>query len=124
MVLTQEGLRHIAARAWTMPDGTRAEIYLLQFSTRSFAESYRGDAMSANLAEAPCFQGDDSSTPDRPGIAVMFPFAETGSSGATQLRYAYIGSGDTLGLVVLSHKGTTPVVPFRQTITLQAQLLG
>ena len=29
--LNDEGLRHIAARAWTMPDGTRAEVYLLQF---------------------------------------------------------------------------------------------
>lgn len=124
--LTQEGLRHIAARAWTMPDGTRAEIYLLQFSTLAYAERYRGVASAARLASSAFSASDlDSALDDRQGGPILYPFSANGPSSGNQFRFAYIGAGDTLGLVILSHKGTAPpVMPFRQTITLQAQLLG
>jgi hypothetical protein len=36
--LTDDGLRHIAARGWTTPDGTQTRIYLLQFSTAVAAD--------------------------------------------------------------------------------------
>ena len=35
---SRRGLRHIAGRAWTMPDGTRTEIYLVQFLSNAYAE--------------------------------------------------------------------------------------
>jgi len=40
------------------------------------------------------------------------------------VRFARIVVGDTFALVVQSRKGTTPAVPFHQTVALQAQLLG
>lgn len=123
--LTQEGLRHIGARAWTMPDGTRAEIYLLQFSSAPYAECYRLEVDTSHLALAPNMRTDlDSALVERDGGPELYAFEGKGPSEGLQVRYAYISAGDTIGLVVLSHKGTVPVVPFRQTITLQAQLLG
>ncbi len=37
--LTDVGLRHIAARGWTTPDGTHTRIYLLQFDTATVADN-------------------------------------------------------------------------------------
>ncbi|MCZ4120864.1 hypothetical protein [Streptomyces sp. H39-S7] len=123
--LVQEGLRHIAARAWTMPDGTRAEIYLLQFSTGTYVERYRDELSRTPLDGAPTVDTDrDLDSNGAMAGASLYQYVESGSSGAAQLRYGLISAGDTLGLVVLSHAGAMPAVPFRQTITLQAQLLG
>lgn len=122
--LTKEGLRHIAARAWTMPDGTRAETYLLQFSTAPHSERYRTDVNITPLARATEVEGDlDSQLAGIDAGPVVYPFEGQGANKIS-VRYAYIAAGDTLGVVVLSHAGAVPAVLFRQTVTLQAQLLG
>lgn len=123
--LTQEGLRHIAARAWTMPDGTRAETYLLQFSSAAYSDRYRIDFNSTHLAQAPDVRSDLDSAlgAGEAGASILYAFEGQGPHGI-RVRYAFISAGDTIGVVVLSHKDAMPVVPFRQTITLQAQLLG
>ncbi|MCM2427058.1 hypothetical protein [Streptomyces sp. RKAG337] len=123
--LTQEGLRHIAARAWTMPDGTRAETYLLQFSSAAYSDRYRIDFNTTHLAQVPDVRSDLDSAlgAGEAGASILYAFEGQGPHGI-QVRYAFISAGDTIGVVVLSHKDTMPVAPFRQTITLQAQLLG
>ncbi|MEW2633809.1 hypothetical protein AB0903_19665 [Streptomyces sp. NPDC048389] len=40
--LTEGGLRHIAARGWSMPDGTSARIFLLRFHTSALAGHFFG----------------------------------------------------------------------------------
>ncbi|MEU3461629.1 hypothetical protein ABZ721_17010 [Streptomyces sp. NPDC006733] len=123
--LAKEGLRHIAARAWTMPDGTRAEVYLLQFATSAYSDRYRVDAAITSLELAPSMAGDlGSQTAASEGGPITYAFEGRNSTSSMKVRYSYIAAGDTLGVVVLSHAGAMPAVPFRQAITLQAQLLG
>ncbi|QNA78135.1 hypothetical protein C8250_024065 [Streptomyces sp. So13.3] len=88
-------------------------------------DRYRNELSYTRLDGAPTVDEErDLGTNGAETGAVVYQYVESGPSEEAQLRYAYISAGDTIGLVVLSHKGTVPVVPFRQTITLQAQLLG
>ncbi|MFI7342332.1 hypothetical protein ACIBUY_30870 [Streptomyces sp. NPDC050085] len=127
--LKDGGLRHIAARGWTMPDGTHTRIYLLRFTTRGFAHDYRGAVASnsAALIGAPdtvedysWAAGDLNENP----YTVIGAQEEKRPYGKEQVRQAFIEAGDVYALVVQSRKGTTAKVPFQQTVVLQNQLLG
>ncbi|MFB7286466.1 hypothetical protein [Actinacidiphila glaucinigra] len=125
--LEQNTLRHIAARAWTMGDGTRAEVYLLQFATLG----YSGDAKDTFVLDGTPAQADsadydtewESTWLDDPELHPSL-FDEDKPRGAEHVRYGYVQAGDVLAVVVLSKAGTQPAVPFHQTVLLQAQLLG
>ncbi|WP_257004835.1 hypothetical protein [Streptomyces sp. Tue6028] len=130
-LLTDYGLRHIAARGWTAADGTRTRIYLLQFDTAAVAE----DLASTQLANYDSAQfavrgvtgtERDEKFPERAAVDEITRFAYTESKpyGAEQVREAYLSAGDTVALVVQSHKGLAKAVPFQQTVILQSQLLG
>ncbi|MFJ2888936.1 hypothetical protein ACIO53_23110 [Streptomyces sp. NPDC087305] len=129
--LTDDGLRHIAARGWTTPDGTHTRIYLLQFDTATVADGL----VSGNLAgfASPTYpvNGADSYEPDDtfPDAAKVtsvssVPYAEVKPYGAEQVRLAFVTAGDTVAMIVQSRKGEANPVPFQQTVTLQSQLLG
>ena len=129
--LTDDGLRHIAARGWTTPDGTHTRIYLLQFDTAVAADelfspgliSY--DSPVYALDGAPATTYDDSvSTEILDGHVKASAYVEDKPVGPADVRQAYLSAGDTLGLIVQSRKGTAKAVPFKQTLTLQSQLLG
>jgi hypothetical protein len=128
--LTDDGLRHIAARGWTTPDGTRTRIYLLQFDTAAVAD----DLLNRDLAgaEAPTYPlrgatqyATDEGFPAGSEVkdVTLFPYAETAPYGPEQMRLAYLTAGDTLAVIVQSGKGRAAAVPFRQTVTLQSELL-
>ncbi|MEU5532637.1 hypothetical protein [Streptomyces sp. NPDC020362] len=130
-VLTDRGLRHIAARGWTMPDGTRTRIYLLQFDTGLLAGTVQQDEFSGYDETAHALRGAprsklDEQFPERAQIPNVLHYAydEPRPYGAEQVRQAYILSGDVVGLVVQSRKGGAKAVPFQQTVVLQEQLLG
>lgn len=129
-LLTDRGLRHIAARGWTTPDGTHTRIYLLQFNTAAMVDIFDEDLF-----------GYESPTYALRGAAEVehddeFPVAATHRDvkrraydeakpyGGEQTRQAYLTAGDVLGLVVQSRKGKAAAVPFQQTVVLQSQLLG
>lgn len=124
LVLKDEGLRHIAAEGWTMPDGTRTEVYLLQFISAGYLVE------TVNGVQSLTVKGVGESDADGtvlsaaiPAAIVVNAYGETGAdTGGT--RYAYLRAGDAVALVVQSRPGTTAEVPFRQTVQLQAQLLG
>ena len=127
--LTDQGLRHIAARGWTTPDGTHTRIYLLQFDTATVA-----DEVSKGLAgyAAPTYpvRGADGyeSDDDFPDAAKITnvslqPYVETKPYGAEQVRLGFVTAGDTLAMIVQSKKGQAEAVPFQQTVTLQSELL-
>jgi hypothetical protein len=123
--LRQQGLRHIAARSWTSADGTRTDVYLLQFLSSGYADLY------AQTISADRLKGVDDTAKDAGVAAKVIPedvavdaFAESAPYGATATRYAVLHAGDVIGLVVQSRKGSVAEVPFRQTVRLQAQLLG
>ncbi|MYS22613.1 hypothetical protein GA0115240_142514 [Streptomyces sp. DvalAA-14] len=121
--LKDDGLRHIAAEGWTMPDGTRTEVYLLQYISSGHLQlsDVRGADLKGVTTNAP-----DNSVPSRsvPTDISVSAYAEV-KPDAGDTRYAYAVAGDTLALIVQSRTGgPVPEVPFRQTVRLQAQLLG
>lgn len=125
--LEQNTLRHIAARAWTMGDGTRAEVYLLQFATWGYSsdvkDKFVADGAPAKAAAADYDTEWESTWLDDPELHISL-FDEDKPRGAEHVRYGYVQAGDVLAVVVLSKAGTQPAVPFHQTVLLQAQLLG
>ncbi|WP_228984101.1 hypothetical protein [Streptomyces sp. DH12] len=129
--LADYAVRHVAARGWRMPDGTTCRIYLLRFSTADLATEFSQEEIGAGLSPdaaltaAPETWLDESWQWDDvvPHIT-LHVYDERGSRGPEHTRQAYILAGDTVALVVQSRKGSAAAVPFRQTVLLQAQLLG
>ncbi|WP_406726726.1 hypothetical protein WJ438_21800 [Streptomyces sp. GD-15H] len=129
--LDSHALRHIAARGWTMPDGTRTRIYLLRFNTAAVVDELVEDGFLPVSSPKYRLRGAevsefDEGLPARARVDGVrrYPYVETGAHGAEQVRQAYLTAGDTLALVVHSRKGGAEAVPFRQTVVLQSQLLG
>ncbi|MFD5539829.1 hypothetical protein ACFWIJ_18940 [Streptomyces sp. NPDC127079] len=129
--LTDSGLRHVAARGWTTPDGTHTRVYLLQFDTAAIAQhTFDTDFTSYDAPKYPV-RGGDAYEPDQdfPVAAQLdrvhtAPIRETKPYGAEEVREAYLAAGDTVALVVQSRKGSALAVPFEQTVTLQGELLS
>lgn len=130
--LRDGGLRHIAARGWTMPDGTSSRVYLLRFNSTGFAQAflddrYIGGSAGDPLAGAADADLDESWSGDgKVEGTTAHVFAEAKPFGSAQVRQSYLVAGDTVALIVQSRKGSggTPRVPFHQTVILQNQLLG
>ncbi|MDX3097169.1 hypothetical protein PV417_21905 [Streptomyces sp. ME19-03-3] len=122
----QNALRHIAARAWTTGDGTRAEVYLLQFETFGYSSYAKEILTDCALAKAEVADYDSDWEPELvedPQLYISV-FDEDKPRGAEHVRYAYVQAGDVLAVIVLSRPGTQPAVPLHQAVLLQAQLLG
>ncbi|MGW5353868.1 hypothetical protein ACWERV_25540 [Streptomyces sp. NPDC004031] len=124
--LKEGGLRHIAARGWTMPDGTRGQVYLLQFISRAYADRYLQNQgttppQGVSAGEKDTAPGDLA----HPQGTAVHAFAEKTPYGPEMTRYAAVGGGDTVAVVLLTRKGgAAPEQAFAQTVALQAQLLG
>ncbi|MFD0315868.1 hypothetical protein [Streptomyces flavalbus] len=131
-VLRDYGVRHIAARGWTMPDGTRGRVYLLRFDTAAVADEVY--AQELFLSGSPRYEVrgvDVGSLPDggfKPPKALydleIQAFDEAKPYGRERVRQAYISAGDVLAVIVLSGKDGVAEIPFQQTVVLQGQLLG
>ncbi|MET7287711.1 hypothetical protein [Streptomyces sp. NPDC005573] len=129
--LTDNGLRHIAARGWTAQDGTRTRIYLLQFGTAAVAENllnveleqYAGPVHPVRGASSYELDGGFPPASRIPDVTLV-PYAEVKPYGKEQIRLAYVSAGDTLAMIVQSRAGSAAAVPFRQTVTLQSELLA
>lgn len=130
--LNDSALRHIAARGWTMPDGTSSRVYLLQFNSVAFSTAFQ-DQLFGNEAFPQPLDGlteaaADNAWPGTGGVEYTTPrvYTEAKPYGAEQVRHAYVLAGDTVALVVHTRKGAagTEAVPFHQTVVLQNQLLG
>ncbi|MFJ4516930.1 hypothetical protein [Streptomyces sp. NPDC088816] len=131
--LTDHGLRHIAARGWTMRDGTHTRIYLLQFNSAAVVDhlvgsdtgitAYDGPAHRVRGAEVSVFDEDFPARAEVDDIGYSV-YAEAKPYGAEQVRQAYLSAGDTLAVVLQTRKGTAPAVPFQQTVILQSELLA
>ncbi|MFF1835376.1 hypothetical protein ACFVXE_14375 [Streptomyces sp. NPDC058231] len=130
-LLDDSALRHIAARGWTMPDGTRSKVYLLQFNSTAYAQGLRDDTYLSSTPGIPLdwpkeLQMDESWKAS--GYApetYVYAFGET-KTGKGRIHEAYVQAGDTLALVIHSQQGKkiAEQIPFRQTLILQDQLLG
>ncbi|MEU9333802.1 hypothetical protein AB0D49_11665 [Streptomyces sp. NPDC048290] len=129
--LTDTGLRHIAARGWTTPDGTRTRIYLLRFGTAEVVDVEI--ATDAVAFVTPAYQPVgaheseyDESFPERARVPDIerVAYAEPAPYGAEQVRQAYLAAGNVYAVIVQSRAGGVADVPFHQTVVLQSQLLG
>ncbi|MFD7134181.1 hypothetical protein [Streptomyces sp. NPDC059894] len=129
--LADAGLRHIAARGWTTPDGAGTRVYLLRFDSVSVTEEMLSNAFTNYTTPVypprggELYERDDSF----PDVSLnehllLSPYVEAKPYGAEQVRLAYVGAGDVMAVIVQSRKGTMPVVPFHQTVVLQGQLLA
>ena len=129
--LSDNGLRHIAGRGWSTPDGTHTRIYLLQFDTAAVADDLFGADIAPYGSPGFALRGatdsvSDEDFPDGARIEDITTsvYVESKPYGTEQTRHAYVSAGDVLALVVQSRKGSANPVPFQQTVTLQSQLLG
>ncbi|MER6979405.1 hypothetical protein [Streptomyces carpinensis] len=127
--LTELGRRHITDRGWTASDGTRTRIYLLQFDT-AVAGDLRTDLAPFEEPKYPVRGPGKSVTDDGFPAAAMvrgverYAYAEARPYGTERVRQAYLRAGDVLAVIVQSGKGDALAVPFRQTGTLQSELLA
>ncbi|MEW2117850.1 hypothetical protein AB0945_22215 [Streptomyces sp. NPDC005474] len=129
--LVDNGLRHIAARGWTTPDGIRTRIYLLQFDTANVVETaFASDAVAF---ATPNYQVRgaaeviyDEDFPETAAVShvVRTAYVEEKPYGPEQVRQAYLAAGDVFAVILQSRAGTAEAVPFQQTVILQSQLLG
>ncbi|MFD6990261.1 hypothetical protein [Streptomyces sp. NPDC059943] len=130
--LRDNGLRHIVARGWTMADdGTSTRVYLLRFhSTASTLFFFNSHLRGPKEAPLKVTDVEKVSSADEtfPSVGVhgteTYIYDEAAPRGPVHVRHAYVSAGDTLALVVQSRKGSTPTVPFHQTVILQSRLLG
>ncbi|MFJ2021488.1 hypothetical protein [Streptomyces nodosus] len=128
--LTDHGLRHIAARGWTTPDGTRTRIYLLQFNSAALVDHLVGAGLTSFNSPGYQVRGAETTVDeDFPKEArvdgVWYSvYAEAKPYGAEQVRQAYLSAGDTLAVILQSRKGAVRAVPFHQTVALQGELLA
>lgn len=129
--LVDYGLRHIAARGWTTQDGTRTRIFLLHFDTAAFVDELTSDDVAPYGGPGYGVRGDgesvfDEDFPEAARIedAPVYAYVEAEPYGSAQVRQAYVTAGDVLAVIVQERKGGARAVPFRQTVTLQSQLLG
>ncbi|MEU0370423.1 hypothetical protein ABZ070_09195 [Streptomyces sp. NPDC006283] len=130
--LKEGGLRHVVARGWSMPDGTSARIFLLRFHTSAIAGHYFTEQLGgapdtllrpADVEEMSSY--DEKYMHDaKVASTERYVYDEAAPRGPVHVRHAYVTAGDTIALVVVSRKGTVPLVPFHQTVILQNQLLG
>ncbi|MER6999150.1 hypothetical protein [Streptomyces sp. NPDC000410] len=132
--LAERGLRHIAARGWTTPDGTRTRIFLLRFNGAAAADDFLTDGPGTSITPIRRLLDAGESELDEtfPAAANMdninwYAYTEQEPYGNEHVRQAYIQAGDTIALVVLAKdakKGAVADVPFQQTVVLQSQLLS
>ncbi|MGW1544555.1 hypothetical protein ACWCPM_30750 [Streptomyces sp. NPDC002309] len=128
--LVDTGLRHIAARGWTAPDGTRTRVYLLQFDTAQVVDVEIAMDNVAFASPVHPLRGaheavQDEDFPESAAVTgvARVAYTEPEPYGGEQVRQAYLSAGDVYAVIVQSRKGGAPAVPFQQTVVLQSQLL-
>ncbi|MFE7166865.1 hypothetical protein [Streptomyces sp. NPDC057616] len=126
-----DGLRHVAARGWRTPDGTRTRVYLLQFGTAAVVDELFQKDMAPVSGPSEQLRGagtsafdDDFPTQAHDYNIPYSVYVESKPYGAEQVRQGYLSAGDVLAVIVQSRKGAAKAVPFRQTVALQSELLG
>ncbi|MER5730942.1 hypothetical protein ABT084_21905 [Streptomyces sp. NPDC002138] len=127
----ESALRQIAGRGWTTADGTATRVYLLRFHSAGFASTFDGCKSGMTFAGADALELDPAWDRAQNGQAkagrmehtAVTVWAEEKPYGPQQTKVGCVQSGDLLALVIQTHQGTVPDVPFHQTVILQDQLL-
>lgn len=122
--LDENGCRHIAAEAWTMPDGTRTEIYLLGFRSHYGADAAFAADTSVTLSQASQSEAEVTTQTPPPPTGTVNEKEQSAGDGQRAVRYAFFPSGDVEALVIMSNAKAVPDTPFQQVILDQARLLA
>ncbi|MFD8824026.1 hypothetical protein ACFV1C_16895 [Streptomyces sp. NPDC059605] len=129
-LLDDSAPRHIAARGWTMPDGTSTRIYLVRFNSTAFAQDLL-DSIIVTGSAVPLVGTsgtvlDEEWAGSKVAGTSSYVYDEVKPYGEARVRQGYVVAGDTLALVVQSREGREDAgsVPFHQALILQNQLLG
>ncbi len=121
--LSDDGCRHIAARAWTMPDGTRTEIYLLGFRSPNTAQDTEA-ALPDPLPVAPDAQLEAPPRQPPHSVDSSTEMAQPAGRGRPAVRYAQVATGDVVVVIVMSNPKAVPDTPFQQVVGVQSELLA
>ncbi|CAM5494254.1 hypothetical protein SAVIM338S_03491 [Streptomyces avidinii] len=126
---TDEGLRQIAARGWTTPDGTRTRVYLLRFHASGFVDTFKGCGPGMALNGVKLMGSDLDWSKGKagqfvPSLDALSLFAESKPVGDEQVKAGCVQAGDIQAVILQTRKGEVATVPFHQTVILQHQLLG
>jgi hypothetical protein len=122
--LGENGLRHIAATAWTTPDGTRTEIYLLAF--RSALTAY---AVNSFISGGDCLPvdatGASGTQSNYPGLdsMVLGTLEQPAGKGRKDVRVLVLNENDVQAYIVMSNARSVPLVDSEQVAVLQHELL-
>ncbi|WP_370108873.1 hypothetical protein [Streptacidiphilus sp. MAP12-33] len=121
-LLAENGVRHIAATGWRMPDGTKVSVYLLAFRSPTTSENVFNAELGTNLATAPTLGLDNSfgQVPFGAADSVSRPAGKAGPA----LRVGLFSDGDVTGLLELSNPKAVSSVDFAQAMVLQMEMLG
>ncbi|QMU66926.1 hypothetical protein [Streptacidiphilus sp. P02-A3a] len=118
------GLRHIAATAWTGPDGTRTEIYLLAYRSDTTVTALFSSEFDTMVPMAAPYVGEESD-PFFPGVGssnVMLAVEPAGTS-APAADVVWLDCADVEAVIVMTNpKAVTPAT-LTQVVTLQNDLL-
>ncbi|MGW7586595.1 hypothetical protein ACWGKU_04520 [Kitasatospora sp. NPDC054768] len=127
VLLLEDACRAATVREWTASDGTRTQIRLLRFgSVRESWEAFadlRSKGRPKAAADTRSTPHDDWDTLDGMSLTTVESTA-AGSKGAPTARVAYLSAADVLAVVTMTNPAGVPTAPFRQVVTLQADLLS
>ncbi|WP_411101618.1 hypothetical protein [Streptomyces sp. cmx-4-9] len=122
-----DGPREIAARGWTMPDGTVTRVYLVRFSSSGFvaaANLCTGQRSLNGVHNLPLdvdwTKARSSQSMEGDSISL---YKEGDPVGDEQTALGCIRSGDVQAVIIQHRKGKVASVPLHQTAILQKQLL-
>ncbi|MFE1438332.1 hypothetical protein [Streptomyces sp. NPDC058739] len=130
--LVDTGLRHIAARGWTTPDGVSTRVYLLHFATAEMVDAQIASDTVSYSTPSYLVRGvhdavQDEEFPEAAAVSGIkrVAYTEPAPHGPEHVRLGYLSAGDVYAVIIQSRKGgEVPAVPFQQTVVLQSQLLG
>ncbi|MFC5909838.1 hypothetical protein [Streptacidiphilus monticola] len=124
--MNELGVRHVAATGWTLPDGTRTEVYLLAFRSSNNAKKQSDyDALSSTPKALGQLQTADGVYPafDGAGLPLQVKY-RTAGGGKPAAQVVFWQEEDVEVLVVMTNPKQVPVPAFEQAVLLQHELLG
>jgi hypothetical protein len=127
--LADAGVRHIAATAWTGPDGVRTEVYLLAFrSGGSAGAAYQNDVVGTRPAQADDLSADDLSANNGAVLPALTStqaalLGPAGGSTGAPVRMAILANSEIEAVVIMTAPKSVPLLNFQQVVTLQGELL-
>ncbi|WP_371498403.1 hypothetical protein OG871_20385 [Kitasatospora sp. NBC_00374] len=123
--LLESACRAATKRVWTGPDGTRTEIWLLQFGSNTEANRfYERTATKSEPKDTAALHRSDLVFSAMPSVAAQARATGQKTDGRPVAQAADIAAGDVVARIVMTNPQGVPEQAFRQVAVLQADLLA